>query len=441
MVCQAAGQTKFRALKHENGIAGGATIIVRVIACFQPLQDCQAEYFRQLLKPVTTVNSCQYSSVVNLRAYSFNFLSGGFGWMEEGIGSWYGHQQSNGQSPNLNILNAQYGLGQQTTVPSYINLCSNFTSTTGVLPMHGFYGMPQVKDSQPNEPRGWFYCLPRFRQAFTPVLNSASPYKNCGDSVPFDTQSPPKMSLDTQSASKRFLVFDQSGDQTTLIFGSGINSPVSNMPSLRPKPSNAFTLYKEELESKRDASNPSMQFSPKRYVDQDYETDVKSEMHEDSEELDALLYSDDEDDYSEDEEEASTGHSPDTTPFGKRVWSDESGEEVASSAMPTKKQKLSGEGHNVPSLVDTASSFKSDKCIEYEHDAESNCGNSNNMLGESDSVSHQQSKIDKIRKTISILESIIPDGKGKDSIAVIDDAIHYLRSLKDKARVLGLDGQ
>ncbi|KAF9687365.1 hypothetical protein SADUNF_Sadunf02G0086000 [Salix dunnii] len=52
MVCQAASQTNFRALKHENGIAGCATIIVRVIACFQPLQDCQAEYFRHLLKPV-----------------------------------------------------------------------------------------------------------------------------------------------------------------------------------------------------------------------------------------------------------------------------------------------------------------------------------------------------------------------------------------------------
>nr|GLL23818.1 transcription factor BHLH021 [Ipomoea trifida] len=53
MVCQAASQTRFRALKHETGIAGQATIIVRVIACFQPLQNCQAEYFRQLLKPVT----------------------------------------------------------------------------------------------------------------------------------------------------------------------------------------------------------------------------------------------------------------------------------------------------------------------------------------------------------------------------------------------------
>lgn len=53
MVCQAASQTRFRAMKHESGIAGSAAIIVRVIACFQQLQICQAEYFRQLLKPVT----------------------------------------------------------------------------------------------------------------------------------------------------------------------------------------------------------------------------------------------------------------------------------------------------------------------------------------------------------------------------------------------------
>lgn len=53
MVCQAASQTRFRALKYENGIAGRAAIVVRIIACFQPLKFCQAEYFRHLLKPVT----------------------------------------------------------------------------------------------------------------------------------------------------------------------------------------------------------------------------------------------------------------------------------------------------------------------------------------------------------------------------------------------------
>ncbi|RWW50715.1 hypothetical protein BHE74_00043011, partial [Ensete ventricosum] len=39
--------------RNFSGIAGSSTIIVRIIACFQPLQDCQAEYFRHLLKPVT----------------------------------------------------------------------------------------------------------------------------------------------------------------------------------------------------------------------------------------------------------------------------------------------------------------------------------------------------------------------------------------------------
>ncbi|KAK9758283.1 hypothetical protein RND81_01G220400 [Saponaria officinalis] len=53
MVCQAASKTRFRTLKHENGVAGFSTIIVRLIVCFQPLDECQAEYFRQLLKPVT----------------------------------------------------------------------------------------------------------------------------------------------------------------------------------------------------------------------------------------------------------------------------------------------------------------------------------------------------------------------------------------------------
>ena len=41
MVWQAASQTRFRALKYENGIAGKPSIIVRFIACYRPLLDCQ----------------------------------------------------------------------------------------------------------------------------------------------------------------------------------------------------------------------------------------------------------------------------------------------------------------------------------------------------------------------------------------------------------------
>lgn len=349
--------------------------------------------------------------------------------MEEGIGSCYVHQQNNGQSSNFNILNAPYCLGQQSTSPSHMNSCYNLVSTNGSMPIHGSFGLPQAEISQQFEPRNWSYCLPRFRQAFTPVLNTASPYKNCGDPVASNAQSTPK----------RFLVFDQSGDQTTLMFSSGISSPVNNMPSWCPKASDTFTLY-EELKSKHKADNPSRTFSYNANDEQDYEIDGRSEMHENTEELDALLYSDDEGEYSEDEEEASTGHSP-STPDNKRVWFDESAEQVSSSSRPAKKQRVSGRDHDAPSLIDTASSLKSHRCFEHEDPAESSCGNRNNVVEELDSASaDQRYKLENIRNTISILESIIPDGKGKNSIAVLDDAIQYLRSLKDNAKALGLNG-
>ncbi|KAG9148364.1 hypothetical protein Leryth_024391 [Lithospermum erythrorhizon] len=56
MVSQAAGQTRFRTLKHENGIAGSSAIVIRVIACFQPLQDCQTTNFQQFVVRLKWVN-------------------------------------------------------------------------------------------------------------------------------------------------------------------------------------------------------------------------------------------------------------------------------------------------------------------------------------------------------------------------------------------------
>ncbi|KAG7607244.1 hypothetical protein ISN45_At05g060560 [Arabidopsis thaliana x Arabidopsis arenosa] len=53
MVCQSPGKTRFRGLKYETGNANESTIVVRVIECYQPMDNCQAEYFRLLLKPVT----------------------------------------------------------------------------------------------------------------------------------------------------------------------------------------------------------------------------------------------------------------------------------------------------------------------------------------------------------------------------------------------------
>ncbi|CAK9148997.1 unnamed protein product [Ilex paraguariensis] len=427
MVCQAASQTRFRALKHENGIAGCATIIVRVIACFQPLQDCQAEYFRHLLKP----------------HYDYCSLGSCCGWMAEDFGSWFHHQHSDQKSPNLGNFTFPFNLGQQRTVPAYMYPCGgNMVAANGTYPLSVFTGLPNYKACQPNEPRGWFYCLPRFGQAFAPAPNSvlkekllANPHEICKEAGAPD--------VGPGCPEKRFLVFDQSGDQTTLIFNSGIVSPAQCMTSWNPKAPAAYELNTDPG-AKKDAAYHYGAFLTDEYEEGNHTDDVGSELREDTGELDALLDSDDDDYYSEDDEETSTGHSPSTmTGYDKQELSEESGEEVASSAGPAKRQKLLHGEYGVPSLMDTASSLKRNRCFEDENDAESRCGDGNyqyQVLGNMDSSSgNKRSRREKIRETISILQTIIPGEKGKDAIMVIDEAINHLRSLKHNAKALGLD--
>ncbi|CAK7347225.1 unnamed protein product [Dovyalis caffra] len=389
MVCQAASQTNFRALKHENGIAGSATIIVRIIACFQPLQDCQAEYFRHLLKPQNTLSLLM--------------------------------------DPNINMV-----------------------SPNGTLPGYPFAELLRLQVSQENESHGWFYGLPRFRQALMPPLNSVlkekrplldtvlreklptAPRFSKGDIMP---------KSDSGCAQKRFLVFDQSGDQTTLIFSSGIGTPVEGFKSWIPKPTVAFDLNREDPGAKEN-QNFHQPIATDEFVEDDG-IDMQNDSHEDTEELNALLYSDDDSDYTEDEEVTSTGHSPSTmTTHDKRYWSDGSTEEVASSDGSSKKRKLFDGGYtNVPWLMDTASSVKPTRGFEYEDDAESRCGNGTNSVSDamgSESGSKRIRK-ERIRETVSILQNLIPGGKGKDAIVVLEEAIEYLKSLKFKVKALGLD--
>ncbi|GMP45783.1 hypothetical protein CsSME_00014180 [Camellia sinensis var. sinensis] len=398
MVCQAASQTRFRALKHESGIAGSATIIVRVIACFQPLQDCQD------------------------------------------FGSWFHSQLSDRQSPNLNTLIAPFNPGQQNAIPACMSPCANLVSSNGTLPGPDFSGVPHSKVNPPNEPHGWFYCLPRYRQAFTPVSNSilkqkihAGAHENCKEVVTPDPTS--------VCAQKRFLVFDQSGDQTTLIFGSRMGTPVPCMTSWVPKLNSVYDLNKTQLGAERVNIQRPEPILTDEY-NENHQDDVRSEMHEDTEEINALLYSDN-DDYSEDDEEASTGHSPSTmTAYNKQELLEE-GEEVDSSAGPAKRMKLFDGGYDVPSLKDTAtSSVKSKRCVRYEDDAESSCADGIKHCSREfgSLVGNKRLRKEKIRETVSIIQSIIPGGnvKGKNAIVILDEAISYLKSLKHKAEALGI---
>ncbi|XP_022735171.1 transcription factor bHLH145-like isoform X1 [Durio zibethinus] len=356
--------------------------------------------------------------------------------MGEGCGSWFPQQQFDWQSPNLNSLAAPHPLGQPSTNPQFINSGTNMVFSPETLPVYGHPELPHLRVGQVNESRGWFYCLPHFRQVFAPTSNSflkeqhrANPYETRLENVI------PKAG--SGCAQKRFLVFDQSGDQTTLIFSSAFGTPIK-CTSWGPKSPPACNFNGE---------NPIVKVNPNFHkglistdVVDDNGTDVQSEMREDTEELNALLYSDDDSDYTDDDEVTSTGHSPSTMTAHYEQF-EGGAEEVASSTGTTKKRKLfDGSNDYVPLIKGNASSVNPNRCSDYEDDADSLCGNGQNPGSGAMYSSSGNKKVrkDKICETLSVLRSIIPDGEGKDAIVVLDEAIDYLKSLKLKAKTMEL---
>ncbi|KAK8623499.1 hypothetical protein V6N13_118382 [Hibiscus sabdariffa] len=426
MVCQAAGQTRFRALKYENGIAGSAVIVVRVIACFQPLQDCQAEYFRHLLKPVTKL-----LFLLLQRSTSGDC----FGWMGKGCGSWFPRQQFDWQSHNLSSLAAPHPFGQQRTNTEFMNSGTNMASTTRTLPVYANTESLPFRVGHDNENHGWFYCLPHFRQVYMPGSNSSlkaqlpvTPYENQMENFT------PKAG--SECAQKRFLVFDQSGGQT-VVFRSAFGTPIKCPTSLGPKFPSPHFNWNDPIPKVK----PSVHSEPIS-IDafDDNGTDVQSEMHEDTEELNALLYSDDDNDDTDiDDEVVSTGHSPSTmTAHYEHLVGGT--EDFARTTGLTKKRKLLNVSNDyVPLLMNPAVPANPIGRSEYEDDADSSCVNGQKPVScdvYSSSGSKRMRK-DKIRDTVSVLRSIIPDGEGKDAIVVLDEAIDYLKFLKLKAKSMG----
>ncbi|TYI29084.1 hypothetical protein ES332_A05G291300v1 [Gossypium tomentosum] len=353
--------------------------------------------------------------------------------MGEGRGSWFPLAW---QSHNMNLLAAPPPLGQQNANPLFINSGTKMVSTRGTLPVYGYHDLPHLRIGQVNEPQGWFHCSPRFQQVFAPSSNTflkeqlpANPYENLTENIV------PKAG--SWCPQKRFLVFDKSGGQTTLIFSSAFGTPIK-CSSLGPNLPFGCNLNKEDPMA---TVNPNLHPGPiSKDVFDDNETNVQSEMHEDTEELNALLYSDDDSDYTEDEEVTSTGHSPSTMTAHCEQF--EGGAEgVASSSGLTKKRTLlDGSNDYTPLLMDNTSSLNHCRCSEQEDDADSCFANGQNLRSDGMHLSsgNKRMRIDKIRETVSVLQSLIPGVAGKDAIVVLDEAIDYLKSLKRKAETLGL---
>ncbi|KAG2301084.1 hypothetical protein Bca52824_029735 [Brassica carinata] len=138
--------------------------------------------------------------------------------------------------------------------------------------------------------------------------------------------------------------------------------------------------------------------------DEKYINGKESEMHEDTEEINALLYSDDgeEDCESDDDEVMSTGHSPYSV---EQVCNKRQLEEIDG---PCKRQKLIENISGSSSLL-VGTSTKEDT---------------------GSGLSNEQSRKNKIHTALKILESIVPGAKGNQALLLLDEAIDYLKLLK-----------
>lgn len=333
----------------------------------------------------------------------------------------------------LNSFGIAPNLGQPN--PAASSISNNMVMTNGTFPVNSVLKVPQSQVGLVNEPCNWFHYLGPSHDAFSPVKSPIYSDKLTALSkgLPMEAMAPISGSGAQQ---KGFLVIDQSADKTTLVLCSGGGGPLQLLNSLSPQPTSAYKFNGKDFGNKQDFIYDSKPVLSDDYAE-NHETNKQSEMQEDSEELNALLYSDDECEFDEEDEVTSTGHSPSAmTTKDQQYVCEEISEEVASSAGVTKKRKVVGSA-----LIDTASSLKARRIHEYEDDTGSSCGNegSQGMEDVGSSYINQKMRKEKIHETVGILQSLIPGGKGKEASVVLDEAIQYLKSLRLKAELFGLN--
>lgn len=182
-------------------------------------------------------------------------------------------------------------------------------------------------------------------------------------------------------------------------------------------------------------------------------TDVGAEdtqgIHENTDEINALLDSDSDEGYEKVRELGRATQFPaenDTL----SVESVASADASAGAARPAKKRRLcSGTDKSV---VDTASSARLDHSIEQKVLA-SDCDAQSCCIGEvesdhkfalregepaeGDSPDDQERRRERIQETVAALRKIVPGGIAKDATVVLDEAICYLQYLKLKVKTLG----
>ncbi|XP_028757342.1 transcription factor bHLH145 [Neltuma alba] len=350
--------------------------------------------------------------------------------MGKDFGTWIPELHFDQQSPNLSSFGANLDAGKQN-VSAFMNPGIYMTSENYTIPDYASPMLPHSQLGQSNEPCGWYYGSPPFRQAFMPAPNIALESKlPAGQKVVREGIAPNGI---LGFPKKQFIVIDQTVNQTTMVYSSGFGRPIECLASWPSRMHGPDCLNGNEPSFRRDLNNlngPTLTGK----VDKNQGTEAQSEMHEDTEEINALLYSDSDGYSTEDDEVTSTGHSPSImTTHDDQDFFCGSNEGVGSSAGKTKKRKLSDDGaHDDLQFMDSASSLNLNRSFDNGYDAESRCSSG------SSEGSDKKMRKERIRDVLNVLQTVIPGGKERDPVRLLDEAIHCLKLLKRKARALGL---
>lgn len=235
---------------------------------------------------------------------------------------------------------------------------------------------------------------------------------------------------------KRFLIFDQSRNHTRLFWSPSFSPQNQSIASKTP----AIHSSKHE----KVASQLDPQFVGKRVVEDMWDENhlTEGEMLEDSAEINALLYSDSDDEYRGDSD--SDGENGEVTSMFRSPFCNEVGydkdklleELMTGSDGSRKRQRLLDGGYKKSSLLSVDSPVEQASPCFYEADAESSCGGAREPYDDVES-SNREKKV-KVRDALKILEGIIPGLNSNDPLYIIEKAIAFLKSMRTEAEALGL---
>lgn len=343
--------------------------------------------------------------------------------------SWIFQQEPAQHSPSLNLTSSMLPYGPQNTFPSCMDPCGS----TATLAFPGFpiSALHEVRTVQAN---GGHEVSPRLPSLENSSLSIPNPYlKEFQPSFAQGLGINPTPNDFTGCTQKSFLIFDQSWNQTRMFFSPLIPSSANHFIGTTKLPF-ACSLFEKSI--------------TQNLFDKNCVIGEGSEVREDTEEINALLFSDDEDgeyddDDGEDDEVTSTGQSPVSLKRsdGGIEQVEENSEDFATFDSSTKRRKLLDGGYH-RSLVQTAlTSVKLDISCDNENDAQSCCVSPSARTQYKDidfSLDKKQWRRDQIRETLETIARIIPGSNHKDPLLIIDEAINYLKSLKLKAKALGV---